>query len=254
MLFDYGVKMKEIESTSNSTIKLIRSLKQGKYRKETGLYVIEGERTIKEAVNHAQPKYIVYAKDYKGERFIDLGQNSIVTSQSIFDSLCDTKTPQGVLAVMEMETANDEIDRGIIVALEGVQNPLNVGTIIRTADALGAAGVILSADCADVYSPKVLRGTMGSLYHLPIIRNEDFYGTLQGYKDRGFKLIAGDLHGGEMTKIRDNAVIVVGNEGNGITQRLRGMCDVLWRINMPGKAESLNASVAAGIMLYTLIN
>lgn len=254
MLFDYGGIMIEIESMGNSTIKLIRSLKMAKYRKETGLYIVEGVRLVKEAMNYKPPKYIVFSKAYANMSDDMQSENSIVVSDRIFQSLCDTKSPQGVLAVMESDEADKSIGDGVVVAMEDVQNPLNVGTIIRTADALGAAGVILSAECADVYSPKVLRGTMGSIYHLPIVKTKDFCGELKSYKDRGFKLVAGDLQGESMEHIDGNCVMIVGNEGNGITEEVRELCDALWRINMPGKAESLNAAVAAGIMLYTLTN
>lgn len=246
--------MKKIQSTNNGTVKLIRSLKQSKFRKETNLYVIEGKKIIKEAMETCLPEYIIYSASYNDGYFNFSEDNSIVVPDKIFDTLCDTKSPQGILAVMKIAEMPCEIESGIIVALESVQNPLNVGTIIRTADALGAAGVILSPDCADVYSPKVLRGTMGSVYHLPIIRCDDFYKVLEGYKSSGFKIVAGDLRGTELKPVEGNSIMVIGNEGNGITDKLRNMCDVLWKINMPGKAESLNAAVAAGIMLYTLTN
>ncbi len=253
MLFDYGENMKEIESAGNPTIKLIKSLKMAKYRKETGLYIVEGERLVNEALNYDAPAYIVYSKIYGGKRIND--DNAILTSAGVFESLCDTKSPQGILAVMRMKKEPlDNIKGNTLVVLEGVQNPLNVGTIIRTADAFGAGGVILSQDCADIYSPKVLRGTMGSIYHLPVFKAEDFYDCIQDYKNKGFKLIAGDLHGSDVSSLDGRCILAIGNEGNGITDKLRTMCDVLWRINMPGKAESLNAAVAAGIMLYTLTN
>lgn len=209
---------------------------------------------VEEAALYSNPEYVIYSVSHYEYIQPRDGENVYVVKDGIFDTLCDTKSPQGVLAVMKIDELKVEPEQGIIVALEDVQNPLNVGTIIRTADALGAAGILLSSECADVYSPKVLRGTMGSIYHLPIVRAKDFHGVLMGYKQKGFTIAAGDLRGGEVSLVHDNCVLVVGNEGNGISQDTRDMCDVLWRLNMPGKAESLNAAVAMGIMLYTMIN
>lgn len=246
--------MIEITSTSNNLIKHIRSLKLAKYRKEHNQFVVEGQRMVEEALKYGCIKYLVYSKSYFEAGGCLDNDKTCVMSDGIFDTLGDTKSPQGVLAVLSMEQGCDIEKKGIIVALEDVQNPLNVGTIIRTADALGAAGIIMSAECADVYSPKVLRGTMGSVFHLPIVKCDSFLNTLMDYKAKGFTIVAGDLKGKPIEKTKCNAIIVVGNEGNGISESTRNICDTLWKLNMPGKAESLNASVALGIMLYTLGN
>ena len=242
--------MKELD---NKTIKLIKSLKMAKYRKETGLYVVEGKRIVEEAIKYGKPEYIVCSKDFAetDKSF----KNAFVLENKVFNSLCDTKTPQGVLAVMKMHNDNAKINQGVVVALENVQDPLNVGTIIRTADAFGASAVVLSKGCADIYSPKAARGTMGSLFHLPIIKADDFTNRLKAFKENGFCLVAGDLNGSEKAPLKcDKCVIIIGNEGGGISLETKRMCDFLWKIKMQGKAESLNASVAAGIMLYTLAN
>ncbi len=246
--------MEEITSTLNPRIKLIKSLKLSKNRKKEGLFVVEGERIVKEALASDFEIFALVLSKSFFDRGNDLGDFSqgILVSDEIFSSLCDTKSPQGILCVLKAKENDWENYGDIVLALEDVQDPSNVGTIIRTADAFGVTSVLLSKGCADVYSPKVLRGSMGSVFHLPTKVESDFTKELQQLKDNGYTLVAGDLKGSSLTKISGKRVIIVGNEGNGISEATREMCTVLWKIEMNGKAESLNASIAAGIMLYTL--
>lgn len=237
-----------IESAHNDTVKWIRSLKQAKYRREHQAYVVTGRKLVDEALAAVQPELIVVSKTFADEHPVD--GDVCVMADRVFDSLTEEGTPQGILAVLPMEDAGEIETGGMIVALEDVQDPVNVGAIIRSADAFGAAGVLLSSGCADVYGLKVLRGSMGSFFHLPVIRCNDFYDRLDGLKKQGATLIAGDLEGEKPGPCPARPVMVIGNEGNGISSMMREMCDVLWRIPMAGRAESLNASVAAGILLY----
>lgn len=137
------------------------------------------------------------------------------------------------------------------MALEDVADPQNVGTILRTADAVGAAGVLLSGKCADYTSPKAVRAAMGSTFHLPIEVAEDFCGRLSALKRAGVRLLGGHLRGVEaMPGERENLCVIIGNEARGMSENAAQLCDYLVKIPIYGKAESLNAAVAAGILLY----
>ena len=169
------------------------------------------------------------------------------------DALSDMPAPQGVVAAVRTPdcTPPKEYPEGLIVALERVQDPGNVGAIIRSADAMGAAGVLISLDSADPYAPKTLRASMGSNYHLPIWI-EDIGPALDTLESAGAVLIAGHLQGKEaFPKIGKRCVLVIGNEGNGVSDAVAARCEKV-RLPMKGRAESLNASVAAGIFLYEL--
>ena len=166
-------------------------------------------------------------------------------------AVCDVKTPQASIAVVE-RGRQEFSGPGLYVALEAVADPGNLGTIIRTADAVGATGILLSPDCCDVTSPKVVRSTMGSLFHLPTLESDDFYAALEKMKGQGAYLVGGHLAGQEGGRIprRETTVILIGNEADGLSERASGLCDLRYRIPIYGKAESLNAAVAAGILLY----
>lgn len=238
----------KIESADNKFLKLIKSLQKRKFRKEHNLFVTEGEKLTREALLKYEAEYVLVSEKYLGEF-----ENAIIVKDSLFDSLCDTTTPQGVLGVFKIPQPIIDLDAtGIVVALEDVQDPGNVGTIIRTADAFGVAGIILSEGCADLYSPKVLRSAMGSVFHLPIVRKQCFVDELARFKEKGFKLIAGDLKGQAVGGKEEKSVLIVGNEGNGLSIEVREICDELWKIEMAGEAESLNVSIATGILLYSM--
>lgn len=167
------------------------------------------------------------------------------------EALC-TGTPQNLCALVRTPvTAPPEEYRGLIVVLEQLQDPGNVGTILRTADALGGAGVLLSADSADPFAPKTLRASMGSAYHLPVYIG-DVPTELKRMKEQGYTCLCGHLRGSEnMPPIQEKMALVVGNEGQGVSRETAELC-TLYRLPMAGRAESLNAAVFAAIMLYEL--
>lgn len=167
------------------------------------------------------------------------------------EALC-TGTPQNLCALVRTPvTAPPEEYRGLIVVLEQLQDPGNVGTILRTADALGGAGVLLSADSADPFAPKTLRASMGSAYHLPVYIG-DVPAELKRMKEQGYTCLCGHLRGSEnMPPIQEKMALVVGNEGQGVSRETAELC-TLYRLPMAGRAESLNAAVFAAIMLYEL--
>jgi TrmH family RNA methyltransferase len=176
--------------------------------------------------------------------------------RSIIEKISDTKTPQEVVAVVKMEQVENALTDGRYIYCDNLQDPGNVGTIIRTADAFSFDGVILSEGCADVYSPKVIRSTQGSLFNIRIIRNKNAE-FLKGVKNV-FMITSTALYGQsvkvkEMT-IKKNHIFVVGNEGSGVSKEILDISDEIAYIPMSGKAESLNVSIAASIVMYEVKN
>ena len=236
----------EITSLENQLVKKITSLHKKKFRDEYELFFIEGMKSIKEAINFNQEiEYILYSPDMV-EYGLDI--EGIEVSKEILCKISDTVTPQGIIAVCKIKEEKIDVLKGKkkIVYLDKVQDPGNVGTIIRTADAFGIDCVVLSKECADIYSPKVVRSTMGSLFHLPVIRDVG----VEELKKLNMKIYSSSLDGDEEFKIEDNSILVIGNEGNGISEETKEITDEFIKIRMPGNAESLNASIAAGILMY----
>ena len=242
--------MEEITSTRNPRVLLWRSLKERKARQESGLFLVEGRKSVEEALasGFAIDTLLVTAGEAPAADC-----PVCLLAEHVMAAVCDTKTPQGVAAVVRMrETQADGLR---LVALDGVQDPGNVGTIIRTADAAGFDGVLLSQTCADPFSPKVLRATMGSVFHLPVEIAENLPERLRELQRRGRQVLSSELGGrpfGEWQGHSGGFVLVIGNEGNGVSQEVRSMADEHLTLPMRGRAESLNAAVAAGIMMYKL--
>jgi TrmH family RNA methyltransferase len=173
--------------------------------------------------------------------------------EHVMAAVCDTKTPQGAAAVVRMR--EQPLTGRRLAVLDGVQDPGNVGTILRTADAAGLDGALLSRACADPYSPKVLRATMGSIFHLPLVVTDNLPGELAARRDAGMDILSSQLDGSPFRAYAPNPqgyVLVIGSEGNGVTDAVRALATHSLRLPMRGRAESLNAAVAAGIMMYQL--
>jgi TrmH family RNA methyltransferase len=171
----------------------------------------------------------------------------------VLAAVCDTKTPQGIAAVVRVTEV--ELKGKRLVAMDGVQDPGNVGTIIRTADAAGFEGIILSGQCADVFSPKVLRATMGSIFRMGIRVTDDLPGVLQSMVEEGASVLSSQLDGEpfyQRSPLNERFVLVIGSEGNGVTDEVKAIATHKVKLPMRGGAESLNAAVAAGIMMYEL--
>lgn len=249
--------MKYLESIRNNIIKQTISLADKKARDKTGLYVLEGERLISEADSRLI-EYAIVSESYSGA-FPDT-KSIYLTPDSIFRQLSDTVNPQGILAVCKKFNYKAEdafiCDNPFFVILENLQDPGNLGTIIRTADAAGADGVFLSKGTVDLYNPKVVRSTMGSLFHLPVYTGVDIEETIIRCKKHNIYTLAAHL-GGVNTpytaKLYKPSAILIGNEANGLTPETATMADELVRIPMPGKAESMNASIAAAILIYEAV-
>ncbi len=241
-----------IESRSNERVKEARKLLLRKERKASGLHLIEGGKLVREAIASGARVGALFVED--GFPFSAPEIEAVYTvTRSVLESLCESQTPQGVVAVVGTPSLNppETYPVGLTVVLDGVQDPGNVGAILRSADAFGAAGVLLSPACADAYAPKTLRAAMGSNYHLSVWQGE-LTTELDKMKHQGFTCLCGDLRGKETLPVLSPGVaLVIGSEGSGVSAEVGALCES-FRLTMRGRAESLNASVAAGVLLYVV--
>lgn len=244
-----------IKSKDNEIIKNIKKLKEKKYRLDS--YIVEGIKMVKEAISENQEiALIAIREDFKID--FDTKNIKIVTiSNKIFNDISDVKTPQGILAVIKKNQNNQiETNQEYILALDSLQDPGNMGTIIRTADSANINQIIINKTTVDPYSPKVIRSTMGAIYRTNIIEVEDLKATLKEMKSKGFQIITTDLKATQSIydiNYNNKTVVVIGNEANGISQEILQTADKKVIIPMLGKTESLNASIAASIMIYEYV-
>ena len=246
--------IEHITSLKNPKVTAWKSLKDRKGRRETGCFLVEGRKMVEEAVASAFPvEAILVDADRLDEFALPAGIPVYTMPAHVLAAVCDTKTPQGIAAVVRM--AEVALHGLRLVALDGVQDPGNVGTIIRTADAAGFDGVILSTQCADVFSPKVLRATMGSVFRMGIRVTDDLPGVLAQLVQEGASVVSSQLDGDpfyQRSPLNERFVLVIGSEGNGVTDEVKAVATHRVKLPMRGGAESLNAAVAAGIMMYEL--
>lgn len=260
--------MNIIQSNQNNTIKDIKALHLKKNRDSQGIYFVEGIRFVNDAIdNNQRILKMIFSDKLESlnggkalvERASAVCSDLYLVPEKLFKEISDTQSPQGVLAILEKRNSNfrDSLQAAkSLVILDTLQDPGNVGTIIRTADAAGVSAVLMTKGCVDLYSPKVLRSTMGSVFHMPIIEGLDIHDTISVLKSYGFKVIASHLEGKNNYYDEDltcKSAIIVGNEANGISEETALQADRLVKIPMPGQAESLNASIAASIMIYEIV-
>ena len=247
--------MEHITSLKNPKVLTWKSLKDRKGRRETGCFLVEGRKMVEEALQSSFPVDALLMDDSRlGEWPLPADVPVYAMPAHVLSAVCDTKTPQGIAAVVRI-TEQTAPGRRVVV-MDGVQDPGNVGTIIRTADAAGLDGVILSAQCADVFSPKVLRATMGSIFRMNIRTTDHLPPLLEEMKQQGFSVISSQLDGEpfyERSPVGDQFALVIGSEGNGVTPEVQAAATHRVKLPMRGGAESLNAAVAAGIMMYELM-
>ena len=242
-----------ITSKANSVVKNAKTLHQKKYRKSA--YLIEGWHLFEEAVQAGVTIEKIFALESYRDQLAAFPQ-TVWVSEDILLDLADSQTPQGIVAVVQKEEVGQvDFSQGKFLFLEDVQDPGNVGTIIRTADAAGYTGVIVSDKSADIYSLKTLRSMQGSHFHLPIYRMSS-QALLKEIKEAGIPVLATTLSKDsvdyrELPPI-ENFVLVMGNEGQGISPLMAESADQLVHISMKGQAESLNVAVAAGILIFHL--
>ncbi|HFI0035501.1 TPA: TrmH family RNA methyltransferase [Streptococcus suis] len=246
--------MEIIRSKSNNLVKQIKKLQQKKYR--TSSYLIEGWHLLEEAVKAGVSiEHVLVLEEYV-DRVSQLEKVTVVSPEIIQD-LTDSKSPQGVVAQLALPSQElPDLLKGKFLVLEDVQDPGNVGTIIRTADAAGFDGVFLTDKSADIYNMKVLRSMQGSHFHLPIYRLpiEDIFSTL---KNNQVEVLATTLSSQSVdyrqVLPKASFALVMGNEGQGISDFVSEEADQLVHITMPGQAESLNVAIAAGILVFSFI-
>lgn len=242
-----------ITSKANSVVKNAKKLHQKKYRKSA--YLIEGWHLFEEAVQSGVTIEKIFTLENYQDQLAAFPQ-TVWVSEDILLDLADSQTPQGIVAVVQKEEVGQvDFSQGKFLFLEDVQDPGNVGTIIRTADAAGFTGVIVSDKSADIYSLKTLRSMQGSHFHLPIYRMSS-QALLKETKEAAIPVLATTLSKDsvdyrELPPI-ENFVLVMGNEGQGISPLMAESADQLVHISMKGQAESLNVAVAAGILIFHL--
>jgi len=252
-----------ISSISNQQIKNIaKLLKSSKMRREQGLFLVEGIKMFLEAkklglVERAYVAEELYER-WQGQEELE-GIKYEVVSSKVFKEITDTMTPQGVIAAVSMRKRSvEEMLQGSevrLVFLENLRDPGNLGTIVRTAEGAGMTGIILSRESVDIYNPKVVRSTMGSIFRMPFVYAEDFLGAMKQAQETGVHLYATHLAG---KKYYDEVTygpkvgVVIGNEANGITEKTAEQADCYIKIPMEGQVESLNAAVATSIMMYEI--
>lgn len=247
-----------ILSASNPKVKLVRSLMQKKGRTKNGLYTVEGIKSVKDAHEAGADIKMIFISEENTYMADDFSQYSCFTvSENIFAGMCDTKTPQGILAVIAMKEKPLKTDKNkMYICCDNVRDPGNLGTIIRTADAAGFGGVILYGECADLYSPKTVRSSMGSFFHIPVYENASI-DDMQKIKNDGFKIWCGALSDNCVnyteTDFSKPFVVCVGNEANGISEEIEKLADGCVKIPIEGEAESLNVGIAAAVLMYEAV-
>ena len=277
--------MEIISSKDNKKIKYIRSLmEKGSIRKKDKAFVVEGIKLTDEALEYGKVLEVVCSErmydeinssDLSGNRLLAENDKNItnyvkkessllVVSDTVFKSMSETKTPQGILAVVEMpdyglldkgflEQAYTKNGKIKLLVLEDTADPGNLGTIMRTAEAAGVTGVIVGKGTVDIFNPKVVRSTMGSIFRLPFAYVEDLKETIRELKKQGISFYATHLKGEKSykdIKYSDRSAILVGNEARGLSNEVAELADNYVIIPMSGKVESLNAAVAAALMMY----
>ena len=273
--------MELITSVNNQRVKDIADLKQKKYRMESGLFFAEGLRAVQEAVQYAEVTDLFFtaAEEKKLTEILNAakekGARLYQADDKVMAKLSDTKTPQGVLAVIRIpeqslqklrpgvmlriadkqnQSARVETDNNApVIILDRIQDPGNLGTMIRTADAVGALGIILLEGCVDAYSPKVVRASMGSLFHLPVVQDIFPEEALTWCYRHGYEPAATAMKGATnlyKADISKKMAFIFGNEANGVSEELQAAAETRLFIPMAGLTESMNVAMAAGIVLF----
>ncbi len=260
-----------IKSTGNQRVKeLVQLQKKSRARSREGVFIAEGIRMVRETPAERLAELYLSESFYKkygdsvwqdilGDKDTEAlpSKRVEILSDTVFSYVSDTKTPQGILAVVrQMEYSEEEITGGRcphLLVLDNLQDPGNLGTIFRTAEAAGVTGILMSRGCADVYNPKTIRSTMGALYRMPFVYTEDLPAAVASLKQKGIRTYAAHLEGKHTYDREDycqGTAFLIGNEGNGLSEEVAAQADIRIRIPMEGQSESLNAAVAAAILMF----
>ncbi len=256
--------MKTIESLHNDLIKDIRKLKENSIRNQRRQLIIEGEKMLLEALGAGVKPVLAIVDSNQIESYSvvlkaleSAGTEMILSPEKIIEALTDTKSPQGILAVIPYpkQLSLDDLPDKLIV-LDGVQDPGNVGTIIRTADAAGFGGLIFNKACADPFNAKTLRSTMGSIFRIPTFCTDPLEDLIVKLVELGYCAISSEMNGSDFYSRADvgkKIALIIGNESIGVSHNVSNVATMHLKLPMYGGAESLNAAIAAAIMMYELV-
>lgn len=257
--------MQIISSKDNNLIKHIKKLKEKKYREEYNEFLIEGIKMLKEAIDeHAKIKKIIYSDSFIKNNDITEFKNENISQDdmfcipdNIFKIVTDVGTPQGVLAIIgkNKKIDIDAVNEEFLIALDDLQDPGNLGTILRTADSANIKNILVSKGTVDCYSSKVIRSTMGAIFRCNVIECENLKKSLEILKNKGYNIITTALDAKEtIYNINYNkSIVIIGNEANGVSKEIQNISNTKVIIPMLGKTESLNAAVATGVIIYEYV-
>ena len=252
----------ELTGLQNPVVKAAAELKQKKYRTQNGLYLAEGLRTAEEAVAYKAVETLFYVAtdDDRTMRLLeDAAMQNIklvCVNENVMKKIADTETPQGIVAVCKMRQPKLEnllASGKMLLVLDRVGDPGNIGTMLRTADAAGIGGLVLLKGCADIYAPKTVRSSMGSLFHIPVLSGVSEQEFVSAAKKAGYDLLVTCLDGADnlyKADLSGRIAFVMGNEAGGVSETLLEKADKRVYIPMAGRAESLNVAMAAGIVMF----
>lgn len=248
--------VKTVTSVQNPQIRALRALRDAKGRQAAGCYLVEGAKLSAEALRDADVVTLLVdeAKQDVYAPLIAQAREVLLAPAHVVEAVCETRTPQGIAARVRLPAPLDlETARGALLVLDGVQDPGNVGTMLRTAEAAGFTAALLSPACADAFAPKTVRAAMGTLFRLPVWRGA-LPEALDWLGGRGFTRVATALEGvpfrEAVSGLRLPLALLIGSEGQGISEEAMARADVRVTLPMRGRAESLNAAVAAGVLMY----
>ncbi len=252
-----------ITSTSNETVKYVTQLvKSAKARRKEGVFVVEGERMAREIPESVLIDCFVSEDYMAGDKFSDVFDYKVspqVVSSQVFKKMSDTQSPGGILCICRQSTASftdilERCEKDIrLLVLEGIQDPGNLGTMIRCAEGAGFDAVIADKNTADVYNPKVTRSTMGSVFRVPVIYTDDLFALVDTLKASSVTVYAANLKGSvdyREERYGNRIAFLIGNEGNGLTDEISKKANKLVKIPMKGQLESLNAAIAASLLMF----
>lgn len=250
-----------IESKENNLFKFTKKLKERRFRQKENKFILEGLRLIEEAIKASMEiEYIILLEEntsiFEDSVLLSKSINKekvYVLSKNLFTQIAATENPQGILAVVKNKEISIDLNGEFFLICDKVQDPGNLGTIIRTAHAAGVDGIILTKGTVDIYNDKTIRSTMGSIFYLPIFYDDSDFTLIKKLKENNFNIVTTSLKESKNffdENLKGKIVLAVGNEGNGISDELFDLADKKVKIPMPGNAESLNVAVAASIILF----
>ncbi|HMM83163.1 MAG TPA: RNA methyltransferase [Terrimesophilobacter sp.] len=262
-----------IDNPRSPRIRAVAKLHKREARSSTGLFLLEGPQAVAEALAYRAELVVeLYATPTALERYTDIAQSAVdagvdveFVTEKVLESMADTVTPQGIVAVChQFPTSLKDLLRAhpngatpmLLAILEEVRDPGNAGTMVRAADAAGADGVIFSGRSVDLYNPKVVRASTGSLFHLPVAVDAELVNVVERCRDAGIQVIAADIKGDDLLQVRGEGVLAAptawlfGNEARGLTDEKLALADHVVSVPIYGRAESLNLATAASVCLY----